>query len=512
MTPSPTARAAAPPCTLVIFGAAGDLTKRLLVPSLYDLAAAGLLDGSMRVLGVDRADLTDASWAEGITRSLHELAADPGAEFNAGTIRDEVWNPLRARLSYLKGDITEASTFEALRAHVSGNAVFYCAVSSRFFAPIAEGLGRVGLLEEGEGAFRRLVVEKPFGSDLASARALDAELLSVAGESQIYRIDHFLGKETVQAILALRFANRIFEPIWSAEHIDHVEITAAETLGVEGRGHFYEQAGALRDMVPNHLFQLLSMLAMEPPESFAEKPVRDAKAKLLAAVRPVQPGDAVRGQYGAGVLNGEPRAAYRAEPDVAPNSETETYAALKLTIDAPRWEGVPFYLRSGKRMTAHRTEIVVTFKPASHALFAEADGAAPAPNRLVIQIDGEKGLCTELQTKRPGPGQTLAPVAEVYRHDDFFQRTPNVGYEMLLHACMSGDATLFQRADSIESAWAVVEPLIEAWAKGGPEPYPAGSDGPAGADALLARDGRRWTKLGDDPDARVDGPAAEPAA
>ncbi|MET0258258.1 MAG: glucose-6-phosphate dehydrogenase, partial [Methylobacterium sp.] len=503
----------APPCTLVIFGAAGDLTKRLLVPSLYDLATAGLLDGSMRVLGIDRADLPGEAWADGISHALHDLAADPGAEFNAGTIRDEIWNPLRSRFSYMRGDITDPATFAALASRLEGSAVFYCAVSSRFFSPIALGLGRAGLLREADGAFRRLVVEKPFGSDLASARALDAELLSVAAESQIYRIDHFLGKETVQAILALRFANRIFEPVWSGEHIDHVEITAAETLGVEGRGGFYEQAGALRDMVPNHLFQLLAMLAMEPPESFAEKPVRDAKARLLAAVRPVAPGDAVRGQYGAGTLNGEARAAYRSEPNVAPDSATETYAALKLSIDAPRWAGVPFYLRSGKRLAAHRTEIVVTFKPASHPLFASAEGGAPAPNRLILQIDGEKGVRTEFQTKRPGPGLVLAPVAEAFRHDDFFQRTPNVGYETLLHACMSGDATLFQRADSIEAAWTVVEPLIEAWRQGSPEPYAAGSDGPAGADALLARDGHRWTPLGGDPDARVDGtPAAGPAA
>ncbi|WP_062209873.1 glucose-6-phosphate dehydrogenase [Aureimonas sp. AU12] len=508
-----TAGSTAPPCTLVIFGAAGDLTKRLLVPSLYDLASAGLIDGSMRVLGVDRADLDDQAFADGIGRSLHELAADPGAEFNAGTIRDEIWNPLRSRFSYLRGDITDPATFEALGARISGSAVFYCAVSSRFFLPIASRLGHAGLLREKDGAFRRLVVEKPFGNDLASARALDAALLALANESQIYRIDHFLGKETVQAIMALRFANRIFEPVWSGEHIDHVEITAAETLGVEGRGGFYEQAGALRDMVPNHLFQLLSMVAMEPPESFEQTQVRDAKAKLLAAVRPVEPGDAVRGQYGAGTLNGAARVAYRAEPNVAPDSTTETYAALKLTIDTPRWAGVPFYLRSGKRMSAHRTEVVVTFRAPSHPLFSGANGAAPAPNRLILEIDGEKGVRTRFQTKRPGPGLVLAPVVETFRHEDFFQRTPNVGYETLLHACMSGDATLFQRADSIEAAWAVVEPLIEAWGKGSPEIYAAGSDGPEGADALLARDGHRWTALGDDPDARVDGnPAARPAA
>lgn len=493
----------APACTLVLFGAAGDLVKRLLMPSIYDLAASGMLNGKTRIVGVDRADLDDESWREGLGRSLHDLASDPSAEFNAGTIREDVWRDLSGRLSFLRGDILKQETFEALSRRIEGSAIFYCAVAGRFFAPIAEGLGRAGLMREGEGAFRRLIVEKPFGEDLASARELDRRLLAVADENQIYRIDHFLGKETVQSILALRFANRIFEPIWSAEHIDHVQITAAETIGVEGRGNFYERAGALRDMVPNHLFQLLSMTAMEAPADLSQRAVRDAKAALLSALRPVRPEDAVRGQYAAGAIGGANVPDYRDEPGVPGDSRVETYAALKLNLDTPRWSGVPFYLRSGKRLTAHRTEIVVQFKATAHPLFREADGTAPAPNRLVLQIDGDKGLRTVFQTKAPGPGLRLSPVAAVFRYDDAFADSPNIGYESLLHACMTGDATLFQRADAIEESWEAVEPALEDWREGEPELYASGTDGPAGAEALLARDGRQWAPLAPQPDARV---------
>ncbi|WP_245414876.1 glucose-6-phosphate dehydrogenase [Aureimonas flava] len=493
-----TAPAIAPACTLVLFGAAGDLVKRLLMPSIYDLAVSGVLDPGFRVVGVDRADISTQSWRDGLNAALHEMASDPAAEFNAGAIREDVWQDLAGRLEFMRGDVTDDATFEALAKRIDGNAVFYCAVAGRFFAPIAEGLGKAGLLRRPGGGFRRLVIEKPFGDDLASARALDAELLSLAAEEQIYRIDHFLGKETVQAILALRFANRIFEPLWSAEHLDHVQITAAETLGVEGRGSFYERAGALRDMVPNHLFQILAMVAMEPPADLGERAVRDAKGRLLSAVRPVAPDDMVRGQYAAGSLGGAHRVGYREEPGVDPRSRVETYAALKLDIDTPRWAGVPFYLRTGKRLAAHCTQIVLQFKPPAHALF----GAGSQPNRLTLHIDGDKGLRTAFDIKAPGPGWALAPVAEAFRHDDFFEHVPNIGYESLLYACMMGDASLFQRADAIEAPWAVVEPVLEAWKAGEPEPYPAGSAGPSGADALLARDGRAWAPLQPEPDRR----------
>ncbi len=494
-----TAPAIAPACTLVLFGAAGDLVKRLLVPSLYDLAVSGVLSPEFRIVGVDRAELSDESWRQGLNEALHQMAADPAAEFNAGTIREDVWQDLSGRLSYLRGDVTQDETFQTLAKRVQGSAIFYCAVAGRFFAPIAEGLGKAGLLQQSGETFRRLVVEKPFGDDLASARALDAKLLSLAQEDQIYRIDHFLGKETVQAIMALRFANRIFEPLWSAEHLDHVQITAAEVLGVEGRGSFYERAGALRDMVPNHLFQVMAMVAMEPPADLGARAVHDAKGRVLGAVQPVKPRDMVRGQYAAGTVNGEARVGYREEPGVDPQSRIETYAAIKLDIDTPRWKGVPFYLRTGKRLTAHRTEIVLQFKPSAYGIF----GAAPDANRLMLHIDGDKGLRTEFQIKAPGPGMALSPVAESFKHDDFFEHVPNIGYESLLYACMMGDASLFQRADAIEAPWAAVEPVLEAWKTGEPELYPAGSAGPNGADDLLARDGRAWAPLQPPADARA---------
>lgn len=493
----------APPCTIVLFGAGGDLVKRLLMPSLYDLAVAGLLDPATKIIGVDRAEFDDESWRAHLKESLYRLAADPTAEFNAGTIHDDVWNDLSARLSFLRGDITTDEPYSALHQRIEGNAVFYGAVAARFFEPIASGLGRAGLFQESENAFRRLIVEKPFGSDLPSAQQLDRQLLSVADESQIYRIDHFLGKEMVQSIMAVRFANRFIEPAWSGEHIDHVQITAAETIGVEARGAFYEHAGALRDMVPNHLFQLLSMTAMEPPAAMAEKPMRDAKATLLGAVSLASPLDAVRGQYAAGRLGGVDYPAYRDEPGVAPDSRIETYAALKFSVATPRWQGVPFYVRSGKRMTAHRTEILIQFKPSLHEIFRSAGPAPVSADRLVIRIDGEKGFSLQFQSKAPTPSYSLAPVEATFRHDDFFPAQPSVGYETLLHACMRGDATFFQRADSIEAAWAAVEPALESWTSGEPDLYASGSAGPEAADALLARDGHAWADLGPDPDARV---------
>ena len=503
-----TAPTVAPACTLVLFGAAGDLVKRLLIPSIYDLMVSGVLDPAFRIIGVDRAELDDEAWRRSLNDALHQMAADPAAEFNAGSIREDVWQDLGGRLTYQRGDITLDETYQALAGRIAGSAIFYCAVAGRFFGPIADGLGKAGLLQESPTAFRRLVVEKPFGDDLASARALDDKILGWAKEPQIYRIDHFLGKETVQAILALRFANRIFEPLWSNAHLDHVQITAAEVLGVEGRGNFYERAGALRDMVPNHLFQILAMVAMEPPKDLGEQAVRDAKGEVLAAVQPVKPGDMVRGQYAAGTVNGTPRVAYREEPGVDPHSRTETYAAIRLAIATPRWTGVPFYLRTGKRLAAHRTEIVLQFKPSAHPIFGEPHDA----NRLTLHIDGDKGLRTDFQIKAPGPGMALAPVAETFRHDDFFEHVPNIGYESLLYACMMGDACLFQRADAIEAPWRSVEPGLEAWKTGEPDLYAAGSAGPASADALLSRDGRAWASLQPEPDGRAGRRMADGAA
>ena len=342
----------APEAALVIFGAHGDLTKRLLMPSLYNLASGKLLDDKFRIIGVDLADGDDAEWTKGLTDTMQEFTKDPNAEFYVKELDQDVWGWVTKRLTYVKADFTKAEDMAKLKQQITGNAVFYLAVAARFFGPVVDQLGEAGLLHEEGDCFRRLVIEKPFGEDLASAKTLNARILKQADEKQIFRIDHFLGKETVQNIMALRFANGIFEPVWRRDHIDFVEITAAETIGVERRGKFYEPTGALRDMVPNHLFQLLSMVAMEPPNSFDAEAVRDEKAKLLMAIQPVAVEDVVRGQYSAGHLMDRDVPGYREEPDVAADSRTETYVALRLHIENWRWAGVPFYLRTGKRMTS----------------------------------------------------------------------------------------------------------------------------------------------------------------
>jgi glucose-6-phosphate 1-dehydrogenase len=501
-TVKPTARsdsgtAPAPDCTLVIFGAGGDLTKRLLMPALYNLAGSRLLSDCMTILGVDRAANADAGWAAALTGAMESFTHDPTAEFHAERIDPRAWGWVRSRLRYLQADFLDPAAYARLGGLLQGNVVFYLAVAARFFGPIVSQLGAAGLLREGPGAFRRVVIEKPFGSDLPSAQRLNREILAQAGEQQVYRIDHFLGKETVQSILAIRFANALFEPFWDRDHIDHVQITAAETIGVEQRGAFYEPTGALRDMVPNHMFQLLCMAAMEPPDSLMAEAVRTAKARLAEAVRPIRPEDAVRGQYAAGRLLGEHVAAYGAEPHVAPDSRTETYVALRLDIETPRWAGVPFYLRTGKHLTARRTEIALQFKPRAHGLFRAAASAA-SRDVMVLQIDPEQGAETRFNVKVPGPEMRLGRATMRFRYGDVFAERPNVGYETLLYDCMVGDATLFQRADNIEAGWAAVQPLLDAWRTGEPEPYASGTDGPAGADALLAQDSRLWRPLAED--------------
>ena len=488
--------APAPPCTLVIFGAAGDLTKRLLMPALYNLAGGGLLDEGFRILGVDHNDKSDEDLRSELTETMDSFARDRTGEFHPDHIDPKVWGFVRERIRFLKGDFEDPAAYEALAKAVSGNVVFYLAVAARFFGPVVDGLGQAGLLKETDGAFRRVVIEKPFGSDLASARALNARILRQGEESQFYRIDHFLGKETVQSILAIRFANGMLEPVWRADHVDHVEITAAETIGVEERGAFYEATGALRDMVPNHLVQIFSMIAMEPPASLDAEDVRDAKAAVVKAVRPVPPEDAVRGQYAAGSEQGQAVKGYREEPHVAPDSHTETYAALKLTVDTPRWRGVPFYLRTGKRLGRRLTEAAVHFKPSPTGLFPDlGEARGPHGNVMRLTIDPEQGIHTGFNVKRPGPRMRIAPVETAFYYGDAFEEAPSVGYETLLYDCMIGDPTLFQRADQIEAGWAAVEPLLRAWTEGPAETYAAGSSGPKGADALLAREGHRWLPL-----------------
>lgn len=486
-----------PPCTLVVFGAGGDLTKRLLVPSIYNLANDGLISDDFQVIGIDRVDQDDAGWRQHLTEFMQSAMQDKAAEAHASRFDEQRWQWLMQRLCYTKGDFADAALFTRLKKRIGeGNAIFYFAVADRFFAPLAEQLGKAGLLTEGEACFRRMVVEKPFGHDLATARDLNQRLLKVANEAQIYRIDHFLGKETVQSIMAVRFANGMFEPIWRREFVDCIQITAAETVGVERRGEFYEHAGALRDMVPNHLFQLLCMVAMEPPSSLSAEAVRDEKSKLMAALRPLGPDDVVRGQYEAGAIDGNAVQGYRQEPGVAPESTTETYVALRLAVDNWRWGGVPFFLRTGKRLAERRTEIAIHFQAAPHQLFQDAASERLARNVLTLKIDPEHAIETSFDAKEPGPAMRLGRVTTRMNYADFFPHRANVGYETLLYDCMMGDATLFQRADAIERAWTVVAPALEGFAAGAIplETYEAGSRGPAGADRLTGSE-HAWAPL-----------------
>ncbi len=488
----------APAATLVIFGAHGDLTKRLLMPALYNLTSDHLLADGFRVIGVDRVDGTDDAWKHELSDTMQTFTKDKTAEFYVEKIDETVWGWITQRLSYVKADFTQDADIDALAGKLKGNVIFYLAVAGRFFGGIVDQLGRANLLKQADDAFRRVVIEKPFGHDLASAKALNAQILKQGEESQFFRIDHFLGKETVQNIMALRFANGIFEPLWHRDHISHVEITAAETIGVEGRGAFYEGTGALRDMVPNHLFQILSMIAMEPPNSFDAEDVRSEKAKLVEAVRPVAEDDVVRGQYTAGTVQGQQVRAYREEPGIAPDSKTETYVALRLLIDNWRWADVPFYMRTGKHMTGRRTECVVHFRQAPYALFRDTPVDKLARNALTLGIQPVEGLTLTISAKHPGPKMQLSPVELAFKYTDVFRQEPNVGYETLLYDCLIGDSTLFQRADNIEAAWSAVEPALDAWSagRGAVEDYAAGSPGPKAADDLLAKDGNSWASLG----------------
>jgi glucose-6-phosphate 1-dehydrogenase len=413
--------------------------------------------------------------------------------------KDEAWSRLRDRVGYLQGDFTQDAVYDQLKARVHGNVAFYLAVPARFFGDIVDKLADHGLMTEARNAFRRISIEKPFGHDLASARALNARILARISEAQVYRIDHFLGKETVQNIMTARFANMMIERVWNSDCIDHVQITAAEAVDVGTRGKFYDATGALRDMVPNHLFQLLAMVAMEPPASFDAEAIRNEKGKVLKAVRVYSPGKArrngVRGAYTAGKVQGHDVPDYAAVADVAPDSRTETYVALKLMVDTWRWAGVPFYLRTGKAMARRDTEIVITFKPVPFASFHKLAEMLP-PNRLIIQVQPDEGLSMDINIKRPGLEVATAPIALDFRYADKFDIGHLTGYESLIYDLFTGDQTLFQRADAIEAGWAAVQPFLDLWAHDGtPEPYEAGTLGPAAADALLAHDGNTWHDL-----------------
>jgi glucose-6-phosphate 1-dehydrogenase len=501
----------APACAMVIFGAAGDLTKRLVVPALYNLANAKRLSERFQLVGVDLAGKTTEEWRRNLTDTMKGFVTEGGGEFQADHIDETAWRWLTERMTYLQGDLNDPATFRRLGEHLAGldttagtagNHLFYLAISDRFFGTAVAGLGGAGLVTEPNGQWRRVVIEKPFGHDLPSAKALNAEILKTLEEHQIYRIDHFLGKETVQNIMVLRFANGLFEPLWNRQHIDHVQITVAETVGVERRGKFYEKAGALCDMVPNHLFQLLASTAMEPPNSFDADAVRSKKAELIEAVHPLGPEqvprDVVRGQYAAGSVLGKPANAYRREPDVAPNSNTETYIACKLEIDNWRWAGVPFYLRTGKYLARRWTEIAIRFHQAPLALFRNMPLARMTPNWMVLRIQPDEGIALEFAAKHPGPTVQVNGVSMDFAYKRYFEMTPSTGYETLLYDCMIGDATLFQRADNVESGWRVVQPILDAWANNPPKDFPnyaAGGSGPAAADELLKREGHAWRSL-----------------
>jgi glucose-6-phosphate 1-dehydrogenase len=515
---APPRRQAKPPgpCAMVIFGAAGDLTKRLLVPALYNLGCTDLLPAEFAIVGVDAADQDAAAWGNSLREMLQSFVGNAASESRIDAVDDSVWQRLAGAMSYLKGDFNDPGLFEKLRAHLhdlaqtrqtQGNVLFYLAVADRFFGPIIENLGHAGLTDEERRddtpqRWRRVVIEKPFGHDLDSARALNTRILRVLREEQIYRIDHFLGKETVQSIMAFRFANGLFEPIWNRDRIDHVQITASETVGVERRGRFYEVTGALRDMVPNHVFQLLAMVAMEPPAGFDARAIRNRKEDVFAALSTVRPEDAVRGQYGPGTVLGNTVRAYREEPDVAPDSGTETFVAMRLHIDNWRWAGVPFYLRTGKHMAARRTEIAIRFKPAPYAPFDDTHVETLPPNWLVLHIQPNEGISLQFEVKRPGPVVDLAAVQMAFHYEDWFPHEQNVGYETLIYDVMIGDQTLFNRADMIEETWRVVQPVLDAWAAESPRQFPnyaSGSDGPHAAETLLRQDGRAWRPLVDAP-------------
>jgi glucose-6-phosphate 1-dehydrogenase len=490
----------APPCAMVIFGATGDLTKRKLIPALYNLLSNKLLPEEFAVVGVGRSPLSDDEFRGRMEQDLREFATTE--------VEDEKLEWLARRLRYVAVDPEKPETFKDLAGTLAkvdgelgtgGNYLYYLAVPPSIFDDYVRLLGDAGLLREEEERWRRVIIEKPFGHDLESARDLNRRIREVLEERQIYRIDHYLGKETVQNIMAFRFANGIFEPIWNRRYIDHVQITVAETVGVEGRGGYYEEAGALRDMVQNHMFQLLALIAMEPPVSFAADTVRDERVKVLSAIRPISPEDVlrrmVRGQYGEGELDGERVPAYRAEKSVAAGSNTETFAALELFVDNWRWADVPFYLRTGKRLPKRVSEIAIQFKCAPLMLFRDTPVEKLNPNLLVIKIQPDEGISLRFEGKVPGPTMRLGTVRMHFQYEDYFGRQAHTGYETLLYDCMLGDSTLFHRSDMVEAGWRVVTPILDVWKALAPRNfsnYAAGTWGPKEADELIQKDGRKW--------------------
>jgi glucose-6-phosphate 1-dehydrogenase len=493
------------PCVLVIFGASGDLTKRLLMPAFFNLACDGLLSKNFAIVGIALDEMSTDDFRARMTADIKKF--NTRSRFD-----DKVWQDLVSRFHYTHGNFSDVEAFKRLAALVTkvdaqvqgdGNIIFYMAVPPAIFGMISDNLGKTGFKDRPKG-WTRLIVEKPFGHDLPSALKLNRELLTYWSEDQIYRIDHYLGKETVQNLLAFRFSNGIFEPLWNKNHVDHIQLSVTETVGVEGRGNYYDKNGVLRDMIQNHMFQMLAYLCMEPPASFKADAIRNEKSKLLDSLRIYKPQEVakhtVRGQYGPGKKSdGSPAVGYRQEPDVNPQSWTETFAAMKLHIDNWRWEGVPVYLRSGKALWKRGTEIIVQFKRAPEVIFRDtpADGRIES-NRLIFHIQPDQGIELRFHAKTPGPQMLLQKVNMRFNYQEAFEAARGTGYEVLLYSAMIGDATLFSRTDLVESAWRVAQPLLDYWSQTDPKDYPnypAGTWGPKTAYELIERDGRQWVEV-----------------
>lgn len=491
------------PCAMVIFGASGDLTKRKLVPALYNLNLDRLLPNNISIMGMARRPIPTAEFRS-------QMLAGINAFSRKRPVDPDVWDDFSRQLEYFQGNFDDPAAYRRLgelldrldaERGTAGNRLFYLATSPDYFPVILEQLGLAKLNRSPSGGWVRAVIEKPFGHDLGTARELNRAAHAVFDEDQIYRIDHYLGKETVQNILVLRFANGIFEPLWNRNYVDHVQITVAESVGVEGRGGYYENAGVIRDMIQNHMMQLVSLVAMEPPAAMDADSVRDEKVKVLGSIRPVRPDEVaamtVRGQYGLGTLDGKFVPAYRNEKNVAVASTTETYAAVKLFVDNWRWAGVPFYLRSGKRLGKRITEIAIQFRQAPLSLFGNVLGGMD-PNLLVLRIQPDESISIKFSSKVPGQAINIRPVKMEFDYGSAFGMEPPEAYERLLLDGMLGDATLFTRADEVETAWSRIMPIIEGWKAAPPGDFPnyeAGAWGPASSDELMARDGRSWRRL-----------------